>query len=164
MKGRSSFIATITATLIAPELVSADMAVYCELIDNPIYSGYKSFEFYRDCGKDCNCSAFELMCLQRFIDDQLELGYYFTLESHNLEYAKQCEKKGECICNTNKQLWKTNPQVIGDYPLPKPVLVPIPNFEALSAEAETDTTGLSKEEIDEITYKKNVLAELSGGY
>ena len=141
------------------------MAVYCSLDSNPEeFSGYRSFEFYQSCNADCTCSAFELMCLQRQTDETKELGYYFTLESHNHEYAEECKEKRECICNTNKELWVANPQVIGDYALPDPLLVPIQHYDKLLAEAREDTAGLDQDRVDEIIYKRNIFAELSGGH
>ena len=125
MKGnRTSVAASLLFTVSTlPILVQGDMAVYCSLNSNPAeFSGYRSFDFYQQCGAACTCSAFELMCLQRQTN---AAGYYFTLESHNHEYAEECKEKRECICNTNKELWVANPDVIGDYALPDPLLVPI---------------------------------------
>ena len=76
------------------------MAVFCALNSNPDkFKNFREFDFYKECGKDCTCSAFELMCLQR--NDQptinegevvasTENGYSFSLESHNFEYATEC--------------------------------------------------------------------------
>ena len=68
MKGFKASVAVsllLTVTTL-PLLVMGDMAVYCSLNSNPKdFSGYQSFEFYKQCGADCTCSAFELMCLQR---------------------------------------------------------------------------------------------------
>ena len=57
-----------------------------------------------------------------------------------------------------------NPEIIGDYVLPDPILVPIPIYEDLLAESEKDIDGLEQSEIDQIVYKSNILQELSGGH
>ena len=70
------------------------------------------------------------MCLQRTVVDETaeEPEYDFTLESHNFAYAEDCKDKLECICNTDETYWVTN-EIIGNYVLPDPLLVPIPHYE-----------------------------------
>lgn len=162
-----SFISSVAASLfliLASKVVRGDMAVFCSHNKIADLQGFQSFDFYKTCNADCTCSAFELMCLQRQNDETKELGYYFTLESHNLAYAEECKEKRECICNTNEKLWVANPEIIGDYVLPDPILVPIPIYEDLLAESEKDIDGLEQSEIDQIIYKSNILQELSGGH
>ena len=110
------------------------------------------------------------MCLQRNVDETAEKGFSFSLESHNFAFAKACEETLECICNTNEEWWPEStdlelfPQLTTEVKLPKPLLVPIETYKELKKTAEKDTEGLEQAEIDEITYKKNILSELSGGH
>ena len=154
------------AAIFAP--VRADMAIFCSLNSNPeLFKSYRDFDFYKSCGEDCSCSAFELMCLYRNVDETTESGFSVSLESTNFATAEECTKTASCICNYNEKAWASasdNLPSLNGQNLPHHLLVPIVHYPEMKKEAERDTTGLEKAEIDEITYKKNILSELSGGH
>ena len=45
------------------ETASGDPAFWCTEIDG--FQSMKNFDEYKQCGKDCDCNMFELMCLEK---------------------------------------------------------------------------------------------------
>ena len=97
------FCATITALLHCLQsagVVRADPAFRCTEVDD--FTSLKTFDQFVKCGRDCDCTMFELMCLERPDDwDEEVIKANFTLHHRSLDYAQsECENNPNCLCNT----------------------------------------------------------------
>jgi len=66
--------------------VKADPAFVCKEVDG--YITTKTFEEYVECSNDCDCEMYEVMCLERPLqEDPLNPTANFTLHHRSLDFA-----------------------------------------------------------------------------
>ena len=110
----------LTLSLLLAQLTKADYAVQCSYIDDRSLNRNGDYELYEACDGECECYAFELLCLQR--NDA-----YFTLVPKTFDEAIACPVT-KCLCNYDEEAWETTANVNNGVALPKMRFHSLPPF------------------------------------
>ena len=141
---------SLTTILATTWMAKADFAVRCENKQNTSLELYGGYELYDTCDTDCNCYAFELLCLQR-VDGA------FLLNALSFEEAEACPST-ECLCNYSPTAWATSAFINNDVPLPNPHFDLLPSISEAEALDDPIINAII-DEMDGITVRQsNIIA------